>query len=583
MDETPPAASGDIIGARALLVLGNDVTTDHISPGGAIPSDAPAGRYLIENGVQPAQFSSYVARRANHEVMVRGTFANIRLRNKLAPGTEGGFTRYGSEITTVHAASERYRTEGVPMIVVAGSNYGCGSSRDWAAKGTRLLGIQAVIAESFERIHRSNLIGMGVLPLQLPPGTTADSLSLDGQRNVRHHRPVRRHRPRPGRHALHPPPRRRNDVCCADLPRRHHRRSGLAAPRRHPAERPAQPDSRSHRMISLMTRRQALSAAAAMTVPAVARAETNQLRISYGYSTGYLPLMVMRDQRLIEKHAAQAGLGDVAISWMVLDGGNNINDAMLSGALDIAGLGVPGYLVLRDRTLGRKQEVIGISALTSGALWLNTIEPRIKSLADYTPNDRIAVPGIKTSFAAVVLEMAVAKQFGIENYAKLDPNTVGIPHPDAYAAMMSGKTEITSHLASAPFSYLELKNPKVHRVLTTRDVIGPMSILMTMSQRQFADANPGLIKAFLTAQEEANAFIASDHEGAAAAYVRVSGTKTPHDEVIQVLADPENEYSVVPSGSLNYARFLSAIGTLKEKPAAWTDLFLPNIKDRNGS
>ncbi|MFO1026587.1 MAG: aconitate hydratase AcnA [Acetobacteraceae bacterium] len=178
--ETPPAASGDIAGARALLVLGDDVTTDHISPGGAIPADAPAGQYLIANGIQPAQFSTYVARRANHEVMVRGTFANIRLRNKLAPDTEGGFTRYGNEITTVHDAAERYRAAGVSLIVVAGSNYGCGSSRDWAAKGSRLLGIQAVVAESFERIHRSNLVGMGVLPLQLPPDVTADSLRLDG-------------------------------------------------------------------------------------------------------------------------------------------------------------------------------------------------------------------------------------------------------------------------------------------------------------------------------------------------------------------------------------------------------------------
>ncbi len=181
-EETPPQAVGDIIGARALLVLGDDVTTDHISPGGAIPPDAPAGQYLIAHGVPPAQFSSYVARRANHEVMVRGTFANIRLRNKLAPGTEGGFTRFGpgAAVTTVYDASERYRAEGVPLVVVAGSNYGCGSSRDWAAKGTRLLGIQAVIAESFERIHRSNLIGMGVMPLQLPPGRTAESLGLDG-------------------------------------------------------------------------------------------------------------------------------------------------------------------------------------------------------------------------------------------------------------------------------------------------------------------------------------------------------------------------------------------------------------------
>ncbi len=180
--DAPVPDIADIIAARPLLILGDNVTTDHISPGGAIPADAPAGEYLIAHGVQPPQFSSYVGRRANHEVMVRGTFANIRLRNAMAPGTEGGLTRYmpDGEQTTVFEAAERYRHDGVPLIVIAGSNYGCGSSRDWAAKGTQLLGIRAVVAESFERIHRSNLIGMGVIPLQLPAGITAASLALDG-------------------------------------------------------------------------------------------------------------------------------------------------------------------------------------------------------------------------------------------------------------------------------------------------------------------------------------------------------------------------------------------------------------------
>jgi aconitate hydratase len=181
LDATAPGIV-DITGARPLLILGDNVTTDHISPGGAIPADAPAGQYLIEHGVNPPQFSSYVGRRANHEVMVRGTFANIRLRNAMAPGTEGGLTRHMpiGDQTTIHDAAERYRRDGVPLIVIAGSNYGCGSSRDWAAKGTQLLGIRAVIAESFERIHRSNLIGMGVIPLQFPPNQTAAALALDG-------------------------------------------------------------------------------------------------------------------------------------------------------------------------------------------------------------------------------------------------------------------------------------------------------------------------------------------------------------------------------------------------------------------
>jgi aconitate hydratase len=166
-----------------LALLGDSVTTDHISPAGSIPADSPAGKYLIAKGVAPADFNSYGARRGNHEVMMRGTFANIRLRNQLAPGTEGGWTTLlpREEVTTIYDASVRYREAGVPLLVIAGKEYGSGSSRDWAAKGTLLLGVKAVLAESFERIHRSNLVNMGVLPLQFEDGQTAASLKLTGR------------------------------------------------------------------------------------------------------------------------------------------------------------------------------------------------------------------------------------------------------------------------------------------------------------------------------------------------------------------------------------------------------------------
>jgi aconitate hydratase len=178
-----PVAPGNILGARALAVLGDSVTTDHISPAGSIAKDSPAAKYLIERGVSPADFNSYGARRGNHEVMARGTFANVRLRNGLVPGVEGGVTRYlpeGTELAIFDAAA-RYRSDGTPLIVLAGKEYGSGSSRDWAAKGPMLLGIRAVIAESFERIHRSNLIGMGILPLEYLPGQNRESLGLSGE------------------------------------------------------------------------------------------------------------------------------------------------------------------------------------------------------------------------------------------------------------------------------------------------------------------------------------------------------------------------------------------------------------------
>ena len=182
-----PGPLGDIDHARVLALLDDSVTTDHISPAGTIRADSPAGRYLTGHGVQPGDFNSYGSRRGNHEVMIRGTFANIRLRNQLAPGTEGGYTRHlpsGDQMTIFDAAT-RYAAERVPLLVIGGQDYGSGSSRDWAAKGTALLGVRAVIATSFERIHRSNLIGMGVLPLQFPPGADAASLGLPGRRPSR--------------------------------------------------------------------------------------------------------------------------------------------------------------------------------------------------------------------------------------------------------------------------------------------------------------------------------------------------------------------------------------------------------------
>jgi len=177
-----PSAVEDIKGARVLAVLGDSVTTDHISPAGSIKKDGPAGEYLIAHGVQPADFNSYGSRRGNHEVMVRGTFANVRLRNKMV-STEGGFTRHlpdGGEMS-IFDASEKYHAEKVALVILAGKEYGSGSSRDWAAKGPRLLGVRAVIAESYERIHRSNLVGMGILPLQFLPGENAETLKLTGE------------------------------------------------------------------------------------------------------------------------------------------------------------------------------------------------------------------------------------------------------------------------------------------------------------------------------------------------------------------------------------------------------------------
>ena len=238
MDREPSDVT-DISGARVLAQLGDSVTTDHISPAGAIKTDSPAGKYLAEHGVERKDFNSYGSRRGNHEVMIRGTFANIRLRNQLAPGTEGGFTRdftADGDVTTIYDASVNYAEAGTPLVILAGKEYGSGSSRDWAAKGTALLGVRAVIAESYERIHRSNLIGMGVLPLQFPDGESAESLGLTGEETfditgveeLNSGSTPRTVQGQGGRHRVRRP-----------RAHRHPRRGGVLPPRRDHAVRPA--------------------------------------------------------------------------------------------------------------------------------------------------------------------------------------------------------------------------------------------------------------------------------------------------------------------------------------------------------
>ncbi|MBV8849145.1 MAG: ABC transporter substrate-binding protein, partial [Methylobacteriaceae bacterium] len=235
---------------------------------------------------------------------------------------------------------------------------------------------------------------------------------------------------------------------------------------------------------------------AANVAPVAARAEVGEVRISKGYGILYLPLIVMEDRKLLEKKAAEAGLGDIKVTWYLFDGGNIINDAMLAGTLDIAGTGAPGFLALWSKAKGNSRAgVIGISGMSATALLLNTTNADVKSLKDFSPKDRIAMPGIKTSLSAVVLQMAVAKEFGADNYAKLDPLTVGIPHPEAYAALTSGKTEIAAHFASPPYANLELQNPRVHTVVNSVDLFGDITLDVVFAPKRFADANPKTIEA----------------------------------------------------------------------------------------
>lgn len=341
----------------------------------------------------------------------------------------------------------------------------------------------------------------------------------------------------------------------------------------------------------MITKRQLLTASAALGAAGTlgfnirpAHAEVNRLRVSHGYGILYLPLIVMRDQKMMEKQAEKAGLGTMSMEWQTLDGGNVINDAMLAGSLDIAGTGSPGFITLWAKARGiPRAEVIGVSGMSTCALVLNANRPHLKTLADFTPNDKIALPGIKTSLAAVVLQMLVAKQFGAENYAKLDPMTVGLPHPEAAQALLSGKTEIAAHFASPPFSIIELNNPSIHKVIAASDVLGDSTLDVIFAPKRFVDANPRTMQVFLAALDEANEFISKDPMAAAQAFNRITRTTATDDDVVKMIKDPDTRFSATPHGVLEYSRFMHSVGTVRSRADSWKDLFMPALHDRQGS
>jgi NitT/TauT family transport system substrate-binding protein len=327
----------------------------------------------------------------------------------------------------------------------------------------------------------------------------------------------------------------------------------------------------------------AVTALSTLAAPAPARAEASEVRISYGFGILYLPLMVMDRERLLEKHAKVAGLGDIKVEWKTFDGGNVINDAMLAGALDIAGIGAPGFLTLWAKAKDTPSEVRGLTGMSSSSMYLMTRNPAVKTLRDFTDKDRIAVPGVKTSLPAVLLHMAAAKEFGDANYAKLDPITVPLPHPDAVAVMLSGKSEINSHMASPPFSYMEDGAPGLHRVFSSIDLLGNIMLDMTFATKKFYDANPKLAAAFVAAMEDACALIARDRKKAAQIYIAIAKAKPSLEETMRILNDPDSRFSAVPNNMMRYVEFMSRVGTIKAKPADWKQLFFPPIHSASGT
>ena len=317
-----------------------------------------------------------------------------------------------------------------------------------------------------------------------------------------------------------------------------------------------------------------------------ARAEVTELRIAQQYGINYLPLMVMEDRHLIEAQAKRLGLPDLEVTWSKMSSGAAMNDALLAGNLDIVSGGVGPIITLWAKTaaLPASQQVKGIAALDSMPVVLNTRNPRIKSVRDFTDADKIALPAVKVSIQAVTLQMAAAKAFGEEHYAKLDPISVSMSHPDGMIAMLSGRSEVDAHFTGPPFSELELDHPGVHTVVHSYRLLGGMTTsTIAWTTGRFHDENPKVYRAFLAALNEAVAAIDSDKHAAAELYLRMTKGKESVEKMQAILSDPDIKFTLTPMNVLKYAAFMHKVGSIKVNPGSWSAMFFPEIHDLPGS
>ncbi|WP_144137494.1 ABC transporter substrate-binding protein [Paraburkholderia sp. BCC1884] len=321
-----------------------------------------------------------------------------------------------------------------------------------------------------------------------------------------------------------------------------------------------------------------------MLAAGAARAELSEVKIARQYGVSYLPLMIMQDQKLFEKHAAQLGIKDLKVSWVEFAGGNVMNDALLSNSLQIASGGVAPLVLLWSRTKGTSVEVKALSAINSMPLLLNTTNAKVKTVKDFTGQDKIALPAAKVSIQAITLQMAAEKAFGSGNQGQLDKYTVSLSHPDAQQALLSGSSEVTAHFGSPPFQEQELQKPNVHTVLNSYDVLGGKSSFnLVWCTTQFYQQNPKLTKAFMDALDESEAWINKDKHAAAMAYLRISKEKSTVDEVEKMISSPDVSFTTVPQNTIKYADFMARTGLIKAKPVSWKDMFFPTAQSLQGS
>jgi NitT/TauT family transport system substrate-binding protein len=320
-----------------------------------------------------------------------------------------------------------------------------------------------------------------------------------------------------------------------------------------------------------------------LSQPTRAMAETNQVRFVIGPSLTFLVFAVMEHQKLVQKYAVAAGVPEPKVTFQRVSNNDAIRDALLSGSADIAGNGVPSFLPLWAKTKG-SVNIKGVAAFNALPLVLVARNPNVKTIADFTEKDRIAVPGVQNSTQALLIQMTAEKIWGVGNHRKIDHLTISRGHPDAVAALISGASEITAHFAAPPYDRVALANPGIHRIISSHDVYGgPGTNGVSMAAQAWHDANPKIFRAVVEATKEGMAIINADRRKAAEMYVEVTGDKIGVDGLFKILDAPDMVFSATPNGTFQVAQFMSRIGSIKVEPASWKDLYFPEIHDLPGS
>jgi sulfonate transport system substrate-binding protein len=313
-----------------------------------------------------------------------------------------------------------------------------------------------------------------------------------------------------------------------------------------------------------------------------ATAQTKTVRLAKQFGISYLPLTIMEEKKLLEQHGKRLGL-DLATEWVKFTGGPPMNEAIVSGNLDFASGGVGPLLTIWGRTRNNIA-VKGVAAINSMPLYLNTVNPAVKTIKDFTDQDRIALPAVKVSIQAVTLQMAAEKVFGPGQHGKLDHLTVSLSHPDGMAQMMSGRSEVTAHFSSAPFQYQQLEDQRVRKVLDSYEVLGgPHTFNSVWTTAKFYNENRKVVQAFLAALDDAMQQIAADPAAAAALWVKAEGSKMSPAQAEKIIRLPENEWTMVPKKIMDYADYMSRVGMLAVKPSSWRDVYFEDTHQLSGS